>query len=65
MFAARIFSPQMINPKGTRARAVLIGANTVNSQAISSVSSMLSTARGITAPALLQHTASAARAEDE
>lgn len=64
LLAARILSPQMMNPKGTKLRPQLINASKEHDHAMPRVSTMLSTARGITAPAILRAAAQAARAEE-
>lgn len=64
LLPARIFSPQIINPMGTKLSPKLMNANSEQDHAIPSVLTMLSTASGIMAPAILRAAAQAASAEE-
>lgn len=61
---ALIFSPQIMNPKGTRHNTQLMRARTVQDHATPRLFNMLSIASGITAPATLLAAAQAASAEE-
>lgn len=64
LLPALIFSPQTMNPNGTRLRPQLMNASKEQDHAMPSLSTMLLTARGMTAPAMLLAAAHAAKAED-
>lgn len=64
LLPARIFSPQIMNPTGTKLSPRLMNANREQDHGIPSESTMLSTASGITAPAILRAAAHAASAEE-
>jgi hypothetical protein len=62
---ARIFSPFAINRNGTIPKTALMIANTVHDHAIPRLSSILSVASGIRAPAMERVMLAAARADAE
>lgn len=64
LLPARIFSPQMMNPMGTKLSPKLMNASKEQDHATPSELIMLSTASGITAPAILRAAAQAASAEE-